>query len=186
MGAGFAAQHPAGEHRVLSGLATFELLGQRPGDPVVDRIDGEPVHAAVDQWVEEASDLPDSMGDLLPRDDLRAELTVVARGTLVILRRQQELFSFLARDGSDRSDVLAEVHRRLVRPSYDRVAAYLAMRSPVPLDEDRAHALAAVALGPLVNARHHRALYGEPVAGVDDEALVDAWVDLWFAWLTPR
>ena len=144
------------------------------------------LHAAVDQWVDEASDLPDSMGDLLPLDDLRAELTVVARGTLVILRRQQELFSFLARDGSDRADVLAEVHRRLVRPSYDRVAAYLAMRSPVPLDEDRAHALAAVALGPLVNARHHRALYGEPVAGVDDEALVDAWVDLWFVWLTAR
>jgi hypothetical protein len=120
------------------------------------------------------------MGDLLPLGDLGPG-SPSGRGT--ILRRQQELFSFLARDGSDRADVLAEVHRRLVRPSYDRVAAYLAMRSPVPLDEDRAHALAAVALGPLVNARHHRALYGEPVAGVDDEALV-AVANLWFVWLT--
>lgn len=143
------------------------------------------LHAAVDQWVAEASDLPDSMGDLLPLDDLRAELTVVARGTLVILRRQQELFSFLARDAGDHADLLAEVHRRLVRPSYDRVAAYLVMRSGDGLAPDRARALAALALGPLVNARHHRALYGEPVAGVDDDDLVAAWVDLWFRWLTP-
>lgn len=143
------------------------------------------LRAAVDHWVEQLSALPSSMADLLPLDDLRAELTVVARGTIALLRHQQQLFAFLSRDASDFPELMAEVQQRLVRPGYDRVAGYLAMRAPAGTDPARLQAMAAIALGSLVNAGHHRALYGVEVAGVDDEALVQAWVELWLAWLTP-
>jgi AcrR family transcriptional regulator len=141
------------------------------------------LRAAVDRWVVESASLPDSMQDLLPLDDLRAELTVVARGTVLLLRRQQELFAFLARDAADFPELMAEVHDRLVRPGYDRLAAYLEARSPRPRPRDEVAAMAALALGALVNAQHHRALYGTPPAGADDEHLVAMWVELWLGWL---
>jgi hypothetical protein len=126
------------------------------------------------------------MQDLLPLDDQRAELTVVARGTLLLLRHQQEMFAFLARDAADFPELTAEVHDRLVRPGYDRLAAYLELRSPTPRSKEELQALAAVALGSLVNAQHHRALYGQPPAGADDEHVVAAWVELWFTLLQPN
>lgn len=141
------------------------------------------LRAAVDRWVADAAELPDSVGDLLPLDDVRAELTVVARGTLAILRRQAELFAFLRHDAAEFPAVLEEVHDRLVRASYDRVAQYLGTRAPGPRTDEQLAALAAVALGSLVNAQHHRALYGHPVAGADDDALVAAWVEVWEAWI---
>lgn len=139
--------------------------------------------AAVDHWTAALGSLPPSVADLLPLDDLRAELTVVGRATQALLRHQQRLFAFLARDAADFPELMVEVHDRLVRPGYDRVAAYLATRAGPDVDRDRLAAMAAIALGSLVNAQHHRALYAAPVAGVEDEDLVLAWVELWATWI---
>ena len=143
----------------------------------------EAFRAALDRWIADVADFPASVGELLPLDDLRAELTVVARGVLRLLDRQRQLFRFLSRDAAEFPELVAQVHDQLIARGYFQMVDFLAARlGGAHFSEDRMRALAAIALGSLVHYRQDEAIYGDPPAGARETAFVQAWVDLWFCW----
>lgn len=139
--------------------------------------------AALDRWIEDVATFPDSVGELLPLDDLAAELTVVAKGTLQLLARQRQLFRFLGRDSDQFPELVAQVHDGLVARGYRQMIEFFSARlAGVPRSHAELGALAAVALGSLVHYRQDEAIYGHPPAGASEAAFVRTWVDLWTCW----
>ncbi len=141
-------------------------------------------HAALDRWIAEVRSFAASM-ELLPLGDLRAELTLIARGTLQLLDRQQDLFRLLVRDAGEVPGLVARVHDELVSSGYRQLTDWLrgVLADQGRSDEDVA-AMAAVALGALVHYREDQAIYGHPPAGADEQSFIKVWVDLWAHWLT--
>ncbi|HSH58474.1 MAG TPA: helix-turn-helix domain-containing protein [Acidimicrobiales bacterium] len=135
------------------------------------------LRAALDRWIEDVATFPNSVGELLPLDDLAAELTVVARGTLQLLARQRQLFRFLGRDSDEFPELVAQVH------DYTQMMEFFSARlAALPRSEEELRALAAVALGPLVHYRQDEAIYGHPPAGASEVEFVRTWVDMWTCW----
>jgi AcrR family transcriptional regulator len=142
----------------------------------------EVFRAALDRWINDVRTFPRLVGELLPLDDLRAELTVVAKGSLRLLDRQHQLFRFLAREGDAFPALVAQVHDDLVAQGYRQMERFLADRLGRDRVDAEVRALAAIALGSLVHYRQDQAIYGHPPAGASEDAFVDAWVDLWSTW----
>ncbi|MBA2609790.1 MAG: TetR/AcrR family transcriptional regulator [Actinobacteria bacterium] len=143
----------------------------------------EAFRAALERWIDDVAAFPRSVGELLPLDDLRSELTVVARGTLQLLERQRQLFRFLARDSAEFPELVAQVHDDLVARGYGQMMEFVSARAPqARLSKDQLRALAAIALGSLVHYRQDEAVYGHSPAGAKEDAFVRAWVDVWLCW----
>ncbi|CAN5900980.1 hypothetical protein BH23ACT10_BH23ACT10_38550 [soil metagenome] len=143
----------------------------------------EAFRAALDRWIAEVAAFPTTPDELLPLDDLRSELLVVARGVLRLLDRQRELFRFLGRDGTEFPALVAHVHDQLVARGYTQTMQFLAARLPNTAPPDyRLRALAANALGALVHYHQDTVMYGHPPADAAEPDFVDAWVDLWCCW----
>lgn len=147
----------------------------------------EVFRAALDRWMAEITALPATLDDLLPLDDLRSELQIVARGVLRLLERQHELFRFLGRDSADFPDLVARVHTQLVARGYTQMVNFLSERlgGAAPA-EDQLRALAANALGALVHYHQDTVMYGHPPADATEPDFVNAWVDLWTCWFDHR
>ncbi|MEP7204313.1 MAG: helix-turn-helix domain-containing protein [Ilumatobacteraceae bacterium] len=144
----------------------------------------EAFRAALDRWISDVADFPSTVGALLPLDDRRAELTVIARGTLQLLVRQRQLFRFLARDSDEFPDLVAQVHDDLVGRGYTQMMAFFTWRlGRDRAPDDQVRALAAIALGSLAHYRQDEAIYGHPPADANEAAFVGAWVDVWACWL---
>lgn len=141
--------------------------------------------AALDRWIAEVRAFPATVEALLPLGDLRAELTLIARGTLQLLDRQRDLFRLLARDAGEVPGLVARVHDDLVAGGYRQMVDWLRrVLAEQGRADDALEAVAAVALGALVHYRQDEALYGHPPAGADEQAFVAVWVDVWFRWLS--
>lgn len=139
--------------------------------------------SALDRWIAEVVAFPSALDELLPLEDLRAELLVVARGVLRLLDRQHELFRFLSRDSADFPELVAHVHEQLVARGYTQMMEFLSARlEDAPLTDGDLRALAAVALGSLVHYRQDEVMYGHAPADAAEPAFVTAWVDLWTCW----
>jgi AcrR family transcriptional regulator len=118
--------------------------------------------------------------DLMPLGDLRAELTLVARWALHELGTEQPLMRVVQKDGDQFPELVAEVRERIVRRGHREAANVMGrMFAEAGLAGEEADALAAVALGSLVNYRIEETMFGEPPGGVDEERFIEAWVDLW-------
>lgn len=139
-------------------------------------------HAALDRWIADVSAFPADIGELLPLEDLRSELTVIARGSLRILGRQLDLFRLLARDAVEFPALVSRVHDELVSRGYRQMEGWFAERLEARGRVADPAALAAVALSALVHYREDEAVYGVPPAGVAEEDFVRAWVDVWTRW----
>jgi AcrR family transcriptional regulator len=143
--------------------------------------------ACLDQWIADVTGFPSTLEALLPLEDLRSELTVIARGSLQILGRQTELFRFLARDAIDFPHLVRRVHDQLVAVGYRQMSAWLwsKLRAAGAKRHDVA-ALAAVALASLAHYRQDEAVYGHPPGGASEAAFVEAWVETWYACIDSR
>lgn len=142
--------------------------------------------AALDRWINDVGAFPYSVGELLPLDDLAAELTVVARGTLRLLERQRHLFRFLSSDSHRFPELVDHVHDQLVTRGYAQMMEFFSARLLDGPSDDELKALAAVALGSLVHYRQDEAMYGHPPADAGEAAFVSAWVDLWARWFADK
>lgn len=143
--------------------------------------------AVIDQWVSDVRRFPDELAALLPLEDLRDELRVIARGTMQILDRQRPLFQALAKDPSAMPGLIERVHRDLVSVGYEQMA--VSFRSQLRrrgADPSKAEVLAAVALSSLAHFHQDDALYGAPPGGVSRDAFVDAWIRTWDSALADR
>ncbi len=120
---------------------------------------------------------------LTPLGDLEAELTLTARYILTELDSESELLRILASEARNRPKMLTAAVDQLVNSTFDGFAKWIGERVERQISEADATAIAAVGLGSLISSRLLRDVVGIP-AQVDDEALVDTWVQLMIAALT--
>ncbi len=114
---------------------------------------------------------------LTPLGDLKAELTLTARYVLTELDSESELLRILASEARTRPQLLTAAVEQLVSSTFEGFAAWIAERAERPLSSEEAAATAALGLGSLLSSRLLRDVLGIP-AQVDDEMLVDTWVQL--------
>jgi AcrR family transcriptional regulator len=143
--------------------------------------------ACLDRWIADVTGFPATVEALLPLDDVRSELTVIARGSLQILGRQLDLFRFLARDAIDFPHLVARVHDELVAVGYRQLSGWFRSRlKATNASPAEADALAAVALSSLAHYRQDEAVYGAPPGDVGESEFVHAWVETWHAAIVAR
>jgi AcrR family transcriptional regulator len=114
---------------------------------------------------------------LTPLGDLKAELTLTARYVLTELDSESELLRILASEARTRPQLLTAAVEQLVSSTFEGFAAWIAERAERPISSEEAAATAALGLGSLLSSRLLRDVLGIP-AQVDDETLVDTWVQL--------
>jgi AcrR family transcriptional regulator len=109
--------------------------------------------------------------------DIRAELTLTARYVLAELDSESELLRILASDARNRPQLLTAAVEELVSSTFTGFAAWITERAERPISDAEATAIAAFGLGSLLSSRLLRDVLGIP-AQVDDQALVDIWVQM--------
>jgi AcrR family transcriptional regulator len=112
--------------------------------------------------------------------DLRAELKLTARFFLAELDDESELLRILASDVRNRPQVLTAAAEQLVSSALSDFAGWIAAEAKRPMKPEEAQAIAVFGLGSLLSSRLLRDVLGIPVP-VDDEILVDAWVQMMLA-----
>ena len=110
-----------------------------------------------------------------PLGDLKAELTLTARYILTELDSESELLRILASEARNRPQLLTAAVDQLVSSTFEGFATWIGERAERPISANEARAIAAVGLGSLLSSRLLRDVLGIP-AQVDDETLVDTWV----------
>jgi AcrR family transcriptional regulator len=114
---------------------------------------------------------------LTPLGDLRSELILFARYILAELDSESDLLRILASEARSRPQLLRETADRLVNSTFSGFAAWIAERTEGSLAGEQASAVAVLGLGSLFSTRLLRDVLGVP-AQIDDETLVDTWVQL--------
>jgi AcrR family transcriptional regulator len=109
--------------------------------------------------------------------DLKAELTLTARYVLAELDSETELLRILASDARNRPQLLRTAVEQLVSSTFTGFATWIGERAERPIPTKEATAIAAFGLGSLLSTRLLRDVLGIP-AQVDDQALVDTWVQM--------
>jgi AcrR family transcriptional regulator len=109
--------------------------------------------------------------------DLKAELTLTARYVLAELDSESELLRILASDVRSRPQLLTAAVEELVSTTFTGFAAWIGERAERAISVEEAKAIAAFGLGSLLSSRLLRDVLGLP-AMVEDEALVDTWVQV--------
>jgi AcrR family transcriptional regulator len=109
--------------------------------------------------------------------DLRAELTLTARYFLAELDNESELLRILASDVRNRPHVLTAAAEELVSSTFSDFAGWIEEEAERAVPAEEAKAIAVFGLGSLLSSRLLRDVLGVPVP-VDDETLVDAWVQM--------
>jgi len=109
--------------------------------------------------------------------DLRAELTLTARYILAELDSESELLRILAAETRNRPQLLTNAVQQLVQTTFTAFANWITERAPPGITSEQAAAVAAVGLGSLFSSRLLRDVLGLPLP-IDDESLVDTWVQM--------
>jgi AcrR family transcriptional regulator len=117
---------------------------------------------------------------LTPLGDLKSELTLIARYILAELDSESDLLRLLASEARNRPQLLRTAVEKLVSSTFEGFATWIGERTERPTSSDEATAIAALGLGALLSSRLLRDVLGIP-AQVDDETLVDTWVELMVA-----
>lgn len=114
--------------------------------------------------------------ELTDLGDPRAELTLIGRWGLAELRRERRLVRMVMKDG-DRVPAIAEAFRdAIVLPGLALSTDVISRHGRSGLTDPEATAAALCAA--LVGFSLQGALFGDDAAGVDDDRLVRAWVEL--------
>lgn len=116
--------------------------------------------------------------------DLRAELKLTARYILAELDSESELLRILASDVRNRPQVLTAAAEELVSSTFTGFAEWIGEHAERAIPVEEARALAVFGLGSLLSSRLLRDVLGIP-AQVDDEMLVDTWVQVMTAAMAP-
>ncbi|HEX3434932.1 MAG TPA: TetR/AcrR family transcriptional regulator [Solirubrobacteraceae bacterium] len=114
---------------------------------------------------------------LPPLGDLKAELTLVARYILAELDSESELLRILIVEARNRPQLLKSAVDQLVNSTFTGFATWIGERAARPIPSEVSTTLATVGLGSLLSSRLLRDVLGIP-SQVDDEELVDTWVEM--------
>jgi AcrR family transcriptional regulator len=139
------------------------------------------LRAALERHSQEFGEL-DSMVELMPLGDLRAELTLLMRWMLQQLSREEGLLRIVWREGYRFPDLVEALREQLITRGHLAARAWL--RSKIEAGEfpDCDHeAFTAALLNSLAHHRVSELVFGSPPGGIDDERLIRIWVDIWIA-----
>jgi AcrR family transcriptional regulator len=139
--------------------------------------------AGIERQLARLGALREIRGVLGSLGDLRAELTLTARYVLAELDSESELLRILASDARNRPQLLTTAVDQLVSSTFAGFATWIGERAERTIRSEEAKAIAALGLGALLSSRLLREVLGIP-SQVDDEALVDTWVQLMHAALS--
>jgi AcrR family transcriptional regulator len=146
----------------------------------------EVLQAAIEKHVSEIESVRSAM-ELMPLGDLRSELTLVARWTLQELKEEQELMRVVQKDGDQYPELVADVHARIVSRGHEEARVLIErLAEQAGVSIANTDAVAAVALSSLVAYRIQERMFGLPPGGVGEDDFIEAWVDLWVAFLQSR
>jgi AcrR family transcriptional regulator len=136
--------------------------------------------AGIERQLERLGALRRIRGVLGSLGDLRAELKLSARYFLAELDDESELLRILASDARNRPQVLTAAAEQLVSSAFADFAGWIAAEAEREMTAEEARAVAVLGLGSLLSSRLLRDVLGVSVQ-VDDEALVDSWVQMMLA-----
>jgi AcrR family transcriptional regulator len=116
--------------------------------------------------------------EMMPLGDLRAELTLLARWGLHMLREQRDLRRIVITEG-DRFPKLKRRYRDgIVDRAYEEVTAFVRQKMETgELPDGDAEAIAVFMTGALLGYSVEHDVFGRDPAGVDEERLITAIVD---------
>ena len=112
-----------------------------------------------------------------PLGDVKSELTLIARYVLAELDSESELLRILATEARNRPKLLTAAVDQLVSSTFEGFATWIEERTERSVSGGSPSTIATLGLGALLSNRLLRDVFGIP-SPVDDEALVDAWVQL--------
>jgi AcrR family transcriptional regulator len=116
--------------------------------------------------------------DLLPLGDLRAELTLIARGSLLVMDTCRDLIRVIDKEADQFPGILAQARARIFDRAYSWFSELLrAKAKDGEVAEVDFEAVGAIWLGALKDYWSAKTILGEPPAGLDDERFIAAWVD---------
>lgn len=140
------------------------------------------IHAAVQDQLSGVAALEAAQA-LLPLGDLRAELTLLARGALAGISQSRKVLSIIESErhelNEERSAAWDNMLQRSYRAAGELLSHILVSHGRTPPEDPRA--LAVVAIGSLANYVRERDLYGSEPGSIDEERLISAWVGTWMA-----
>ena len=145
----------------------------------------ELLEAAFEEQIHEIQRMRAELLDLLPLDDLRAELTLLTRWVLSELSRMRDLNAVIEKEGDSFPELRERFYLEIVEPGYSSVAAMVERWNTRLEAKWDPELVAAVAGGALVNFRRNQWTFGQTVLDVDEEHFVRTLVDL-FLRLAPR
>ncbi|MGK8486683.1 TetR/AcrR family transcriptional regulator [Nocardia asiatica] len=119
-----------------------------------------------------------ALAPMFPLGDLRAELVLVARASLLLMSNWRNLIRVMMKESEQFPEVMAQARERLFTPSYRYLADWLARRAAQEhLPERDFEAMTTVWLGAIENYWVMTNVYHHSPFGMTDERFVDGWVD---------
>lgn len=115
---------------------------------------------------------------LLPLGDLRAELTLIARGSLLVMNTSQDLLRVLLKESEQFPAVMADARSHLFDRAHRWFADWLSAKAKAgEVTEADFDVLATLWLGAVNQYWIVATLLGDPPLGLDEERFVSGWVD---------
>ena len=132
--------------------------------------------AAVDRAVELA-EAGFAIAPMLPLGDLRSELTLIARGSLLLMGNWRDLIRVMMKESDQFPAVMAVARSRLFDSSYRFLADWLAAKAKAgELRDADFESITAIWLGAVESYWAMTHVYDNPPFGIDDERFIEQWV----------
>lgn len=137
----------------------------------------EQVMAAAVERAIQTSDASFNLAPMLSLGNLEAELTLVARGSLVLMTSWRDLIRVMAKEGDRFPAVMADARDRLFVRSRQFLAKWLEDKAPQDGSPERDfEAIATIWLGAIENYWIATSIHGDRPLGADDERFIRQWV----------
>ncbi|UQX13373.1 hypothetical protein [Candidatus Mycobacterium methanotrophicum] len=131
---------------------------------------------AVERAIQTA-DASFTLAPMLSLGNLEAELTLVARGSLVLMTTWRDLIRVMAKDSDRFPNMMADARDRLFARSQHFLAKWLEDKAPDGDSSERDfQAITAIWLGAIENYWIATAIYRDPPLGIDEDRFIGQWV----------
>jgi AcrR family transcriptional regulator len=118
-----------------------------------------------------------ALAPMLSLGNLEAELTLVARGSLVLMATWRDLIRVMAKDGDRFPKVMANARDSLFGRSHQFLAKWLEDKAPESLSADRDfEAITTIWLGAIESYWIATSIHDDRPLGIDEDRFVRQWV----------
>lgn len=112
-----------------------------------------------------------------PLEDVRSEITILARWLLAELDRERQITHLLEREGDRLADLRDRAREGISERGY-RIGSELVGRWMPEANQIERDAFAVVAIGALINFRRSTWTFGAPPRDLSDDDFIRGWVEL--------